>query len=137
MSGTPKRDKAIRILQIRDGAPPPAPAEAKPEAPKAPLMEYDVDLATEIEPAPKLELKPTPPKGEDWQPAETVPAEEQKPTGARTTMGTEAGEKIPAFTSFGAEAATQAASALAGRYTDIEQRMMAARRARRTNPLLG
>ena len=27
MSGTPKRDKAIRILQIRDGAPPPAPAD--------------------------------------------------------------------------------------------------------------
>lgn len=27
MSGTPRRDKAIRILQIRDGAPPPAPAD--------------------------------------------------------------------------------------------------------------
>jgi P27 family predicted phage terminase small subunit len=27
MSGTPKRDKAIRILQIREGAPPPAPAD--------------------------------------------------------------------------------------------------------------
>lgn len=29
MSGTPKRDKAIRILQIRDGAPPPAPADVE------------------------------------------------------------------------------------------------------------
>ena len=27
MSGTPRRDKAIRILQIRDGAPPPAPPD--------------------------------------------------------------------------------------------------------------
>ena len=27
MSGTPRRDKAIRVLQIRDGAPPPAPPD--------------------------------------------------------------------------------------------------------------
>jgi P27 family predicted phage terminase small subunit len=31
MSGTPKRDKAIRILQIRDGAPPPAPPDLDAE----------------------------------------------------------------------------------------------------------
>ena len=31
MSGTPRRDKAIRILQIRDGAPPPAPPDLDAE----------------------------------------------------------------------------------------------------------